>query len=219
MSEAASYLGVPTSTFATWARGYERRPEGRQPVMGKPLLTTVGRGALTVPFIGLAEGMVLAAFRETGLPLQRIRPALDRLRQEGELQHALASEHLFTDGAEILYGYAKAQGEKQIRLLTVVRSGQHVFHEVIEHYLTRIAYRDGWAASVTLPTTERPILVANPDVGFGQPLFAFGGARLRDVASRVGAGEPIESVADDFGVPIEDIRAALAEATSTATAA
>jgi hypothetical protein len=54
----------------------------------------ISNGRLTIPFVGLAEGMVLAAFRETGLPLQRIRPALERLEPEMGLEHALASEHL-----------------------------------------------------------------------------------------------------------------------------
>ncbi len=59
--------------------GYLKHARGRRDVRGDALLTSVGEGALTVPFIGLAEGMVLAAFRETGLPLQRIRAALARL--------------------------------------------------------------------------------------------------------------------------------------------
>ena len=103
VSEAAAYVGVPRSTFETWVRGYLRRPQGRRPVQGEALLTSVPGHTLSIPFVGLAEGMVLAAFRETGLPLQRIRPALDRLRAEHDLEHALASEHLYSDGAEVLY--------------------------------------------------------------------------------------------------------------------
>jgi hypothetical protein len=37
----------------------------------------------------------------------------------------------FHHGADVLYDYARAHGDKQLRLLTVVRSGQWVFHEVI----------------------------------------------------------------------------------------
>ena len=103
VAEAASYLGVPRSTFDTWVRGYVRRPEGRKVVRGDALLTSIPGARLTIPFVGLAEGMVLAAFRETGLPLQRIRPALDRLRHEVGLEHAPASSNLYTDGAEVLY--------------------------------------------------------------------------------------------------------------------
>ncbi len=111
VTEAASYLGVPRATFDTWVRGYVRRPAERRVVRGQALLTSISNGRLTIPFVGLAEGMVLAAFRETGLPLQRIRPALERLEQEMGLEHALASEHLYTDGAELLYDYAQSEGD------------------------------------------------------------------------------------------------------------
>jgi hypothetical protein len=70
------------------------------------------------------------------------------------LEHALASEHLYTDGAELLYDYAQSAGDEQLRLLTVVRSGQRVFHDIIDQYLERIDYDRGWAARVALPITE-----------------------------------------------------------------
>jgi len=128
----------------------------------------------------------LAAFRDTGLPLPRIRPALLRLAEEHELDHALASKHLFTDGAEILYDYALAHGDKQLRLLTVVRTGQRVFHDVIDRYLKRIEYTGEWADRLVLPTTEDPLLLADPKRAFGQPII-HGGPRLADVKSRIQA--------------------------------
>lgn len=218
VTEAAAYVGVPRTTFDAWANGYTRRPAGRTVIRGEPLLTTVPSGELRVPFIGLAEGMVLAAFRATGLPLQRIRPALDRLREEKELEHALASEHLYTDGAEVLYDYARAHGDRQLRLLTVVRSGQQVFHDVIERYLERITYRGGWAAQLVLPTTVEPLLRVDPERAFGQPVFIHGGARLVDVRNRIRAGEQAEAVAEDYGVPLADLRAAVAPTTPAAAA-
>ncbi|MCY4258928.1 MAG: hypothetical protein OXC91_01515 [Rhodobacteraceae bacterium] len=45
---------------------------------------------------------VVQAFRRTGLPLQRIRKALSILADQGELEYALASRQLFSDGASIL---------------------------------------------------------------------------------------------------------------------
>lgn len=216
VTEAAAYVGVARSTFDTWVRGYVRRPAGSKAVHGDPLLTSLPGRGLTVPFIGLAEGMVLAAFKDTGLPIQRIRQALDRLRTENELEHALASEHLYTDGAEVLYDYAQAHHDKQLRLLTVVRSGQRVFHEVIERYLTRITYEGGWAARLILPITEEDLLVADPERAFGQPIFIHGGARLVDVRGRIEAGEAEAAVAEDYGVPLQDVQAALAPPASAA---
>jgi uncharacterized protein (DUF433 family) len=109
-----------------------------------------------------------------------------------------------------------AHGDKQLRLLTVVRSGQRVFHEVIERYLARITYEGGWAARLILPITEEPLIVADPERAFGQPIFIHGGARLADVRGRVGAGEDEAAVAEDYGVPLEDVRAAVAPPTSAA---
>jgi hypothetical protein len=59
----------------------------------------------TIPFIGFAEAFVLSSFRKAGLPLQRIRPAVEILAKEIGVYHALASKSLYTDGAEVLFDY------------------------------------------------------------------------------------------------------------------
>ncbi len=103
VSEAARYLGVPASTFSTWAQGYVRHPtETRNEVKGSAIVTALPRRSpsdASIPFVGLAEGLVLAAIRRAGVPLQRIRPALARLGEEFGLEHVLASKYLYTDGA------------------------------------------------------------------------------------------------------------------------
>lgn len=99
MPEAARYLGVPVSTFRSWVHGYERRRQGRRPVRGVFIVTTLPRDAgVCVPFIGLAEAHALAAIRNAGVPLQRIRPALVQLSEELGIEHVLASRSLYTDG-------------------------------------------------------------------------------------------------------------------------
>jgi len=69
------------------------------------------------PFVGLVEAMVVQAFRRTDLPLQRIRKAFEILASQGELDHALASKKLFSDGANVLYDYATDAHDGQLRLL------------------------------------------------------------------------------------------------------
>jgi len=110
IGEAAGYLAIPPSTLTTWAYGYERRRAGTQNVNAKPIVTAVRperAGDPAMPFIGLAEAYALAAFRHAGVPMQRIRPAIDALAQELGLEYALASRRLYTDGAEVLYDYAR----------------------------------------------------------------------------------------------------------------
>jgi hypothetical protein len=148
VAEAARYLDVPASTFATWTHGYRRRPAGRREVVGGPVLTALPRSGVRapiIPFIGLAEGLVLAAMRRSGVPLQRIRPALERLEEEFGLAHALASQRLYTDGAEVLFDYAESADDptaaRAARELVVVRNDQRVFNEVVAAYLQRVKFR------------------------------------------------------------------------------
>ena len=88
------------------------------------------------PFIGLVEAAVVQAFRQTDLPLQRIRAALEVLEGQGELEPALASRKLMTDGADVLYDYARETANGQLGLLTVVKSGQRVYTDMIAEYRT-----------------------------------------------------------------------------------
>ena len=200
------------STLATWAHGYERRPEGRAVVKQGPVITALQpreADPRRIPFIGLVEATVVQAFRRTGLSMQRIRRALEVLVAEGELEHALASSRLFSDGADVLYDYAKSENDPQLRLLTVVASGQRVFHEVIQEYLERITFGDNWATELIVPVTKNRLLRVIPGVAGGDPLFTEGSAPLSAVHARFMAGEGLESIATDYEVPVEHISEAL----------
>lgn len=210
--EAARLVGMSPSTLDTWAHGYERRPAGRHAVLQGPVITSIGKtkgDRRSIPFVGLVEATVVQAFRRTGLSMQRIRRALEVLSDQGELDHALASRQLYSDGANVLYNYARNEGDKQLRLLTIVQSQQRVFHEVISEYLECISFDDVWASELILPVTERPLLRVVPEIESGDPLFVNGGAPLSAVRTRFVAGEPVKSIARDFGVPADDIGEAL----------
>ena len=223
VAEAAGCLGVPVSTLTTWGRGYVRRRASGAESVANPVVTFVGaaeRGPV-VPFVGLAEGLVLAAFRKAGVPMQRIRPALARLGEEIELEHALASRRLYTDGAEVLYDFAERSGDtpegRSARDLVVVRHGQRVFAEVVQSYLRRVEFaEDGYVRLIRLPIYTTAEVVVDPDRGFGQPVFVRGGARVEDVLAMFRAGEPLGVVSREFGVPqahLEDaVRVALPSA-------
>jgi uncharacterized protein (DUF433 family) len=206
-AEASRYLGMSESTFRNWSRGYRVVVKGRE-VTGHAVITALDKSGPrdpAIPFIGLAEGYALAAIRRSGVPLQRIRPAIERLNVEMGIQHALASKQLFTDGAEVLFDYAgKTRGDEAdaVRELVVVRNGQRVFPEVVSEYLQRIVFgADGFAAAVPLPGFEHADLVADVRRGFGQPIFSHGGARLEDALSLFRAGEELTTVAEEYGIP------------------
>jgi uncharacterized protein (DUF433 family) len=198
LRETAAHLGVARSTIHQWAR----------PADGRGALITVlprKSAEASVPFIGFAEAYVLSAFRRAGVPLQRIRPAVEILRREMGVDHALASRRLYTDGAEVLFDYA-AEDEDGLSNLFVVRTGQRQFTDVVRDYLRRITYGDdGWATSVRLPAYGTTEVVVDPPVAFGLPVVAHGGARVEDLVDRFVAGDTVADIADDFGVPAEEV--------------
>lgn len=224
VTDAARHIDVARSTFDTWVQGYERHPRGRARVIGKPVVTALpanGRGEPRIPFIGLAEGFVLAAFKEAGVPLQRIRPALDEIREHIGLEHALASRALYTDGAEVLYDYAERQGDtpeaRSARDLVVLRRQQRVFNPVVEAYLERIEFADdGWARMLTLPQYGDADVVVDPDRSFGEPIFASGAVEVEVVLGRFKSGEDIASLSAEFHVPEAQVLAAIRVHTATA---
>lgn len=222
VSDAARHIDVPRSTFDTWVRGYSRQPTGKAPVVGAPVVTLIpSDDGPSVPFVGLAEGFVLAAFRQAGVPLQRIRPALIRLQERLGIDHVLASKSLYTDGAEVLYDYAESTGDtpegKSARQLVVARNDQLVFREIVDSYLRRIEFAsDNWARAIHLPQYRTADVVIDPERSFGIPIFARGAARVEVVLSRFKAGESIEDLSDEFGVPHDELLDALRVHTDTA---
>ncbi len=213
VSEAARIVGVPLSTFSSWAKGYVRTWSDRSNVTGRPIVSHLPaqrRGDPTIPFVGLAEALVLAAVRESGVPMQRIRPALDALQMEIGLDHALASQKLYTHGAELLFDYGTREvdsdGSRDIESLVVVRNGQHVFVEVVRSYLARITYADdGYASRIEVPAYQIAKVVVDPSHSFGSPFFVHGGAKIDSVLHRFWAGESLEDLSAEYRVPAAEL--------------
>lgn len=213
VADAARIVDVAPSTLSTWAKGYVRHFADRPDVSGTPIVTAIpaaGAKSPTIPFVGLAESLVLAAVRRSGVPMQRIRPALVELQKSIGLDHALASKRLYTDGAELMFDFAESQRESEAgrlaRDLVVVRSGQRVFVETVESYLRRIEYGpDGYASLIHVPAYEHAEVVADPTRSFGAPIFERGGARVEDVLQRFWTGESLEELSAEFGVPLDQL--------------
>jgi len=197
-TEVAQLIATTQSSLQRWARGYQNPGASAQ-----KSLITVDRGGrgYTVPYIGLAEAYMIRAFRKAGVSMARIRPTVEKLRDEMGLSHALASERLQTDGAEILW-HLQEQGHGESRLV-VIRNNQAVFGEVVKEHLRKIDYRDGFAGRITLPGHYGADVTVDPRINYGQPTVAKYGVRVDDLLGRVKAGEDVKHVAADYDLPYE----------------
>ena len=121
----------------------------------------------------------------------------------------------------MLYDYGKTGEDEDAacaaRELVVVRSDRRVFNEVVEAYLRRLEFADdGYVQLIRLPAYEVAEVVVDPARGFGQPIFARGGARLEDALALFRAGEPLAVVAEEYGVPRAELEDAVRIATRVA---
>lgn len=203
--DVAQIVGAPTSTVHRWAEGYRDRGTWKPPLIE---LSNPGRG-YTVPFIGLAQAFVLWSFRRAGVPMQRIRPAVEALEQGLGLEYALASNRLVTDGAEVLWQAEPGSADDR---LIVVRSGQAVFNQVVGEYLRQIEFTGDYASSFGLPRFDRLKVTVDPLVNGGRPTIADKGIAVEDVLGRLRAGETTGSVAEDFDLDEGEVRSLLFQA-------
>lgn len=201
IGEAAWYLGVPVNTLRYWTRGRGA---------ARPLVTVVPaerRREPVLPFIGLAEAFVVAAFRRSTrfrIPMQYVRKALLAVEADIGLEHALASRRLYTDGARLLVAHGR--DDEGVAMLAEAVTRNYVFTGTLEGYLRHVSFADdGWAARLTLPVAERSMVVIDPYRASGQPLTIRGGARVVDIVDRFRGGESPGLIAEDFGVPVDDV--------------
>jgi uncharacterized protein (DUF433 family) len=96
------------------------------------------------------------------------------------------------------------------RELVVVRNNRRVFSEVVEQYLRRIDFAsDGYAQLIRLSQYQVADVTVDPDYAFGRPRFARGGASVDDVIDLFRAGEPVDTVAEEFGLSRDEVEDAI----------
>jgi uncharacterized protein (DUF433 family) len=201
MREAGIYLGMPPRTFQRWAA---RGDSGK----GKSLITTIpggGSKSISVPFIGLAQGAVIAAFRRIEkLPMNYVRDLLLVLDEELGIENALASNRLYIHGGQVLFDHAKELGgEKQ---LAEVLTKNMAFNPVVKGGLRLIRYgTDEYANRVRLPAIPSSVVEVDPYRGSGKPITVHGGIRAIDIMDRFRGGESPGRIAESFEIPEEDV--------------
>lgn len=204
-------LGLHHGTSSRWIDGYERAGRFYQPVI-RPERT----GDDVATWGEFVECRLLAEYRDAGVTLHRMRPAVERLREMTGSPYPLASAQLWL-GAEGRELVARVQDDVHLSdklNLVVVRSGQHVLDW--SPRATRFRGSVRWSGqdvesipvSIT-PDEDNPEIEIDPERGYGDPVIKGRGVTTSVIRELVQAGEPIESIAESYELERSQVEAAL----------
>lgn len=209
-ADAARLAGRSPKTVRNWVRGYRYPARGRL-VRARGVIVPTTDDPSTLSFINLIEAVALSAFRTAGVPMQRVRRALDYIAKEIDVSHLLASERLLTDGLDLIYEFERKTGDS-VGLVNISRGGQKAFEQVIASYLHELEWGRDRFASRWWPGSARPgegPIVVDPRRGFGSPVIAATGIRTEDLFARFAAGESVRALSDDYQVSSDTVEAAV----------
>jgi uncharacterized protein (DUF433 family) len=202
-------LSLRPGTAKRWIDGYVRAGVAYQPVI-RP--ETTGNEAVT--WGEFVETRLLSEFRDKGIPMINLRPAVSRLRDELGVRYPLAyaKPYLDVDGRELVRAIQNELDLDAGLWLVTVRSNQLVLTTPADHFRRSVEFAptaDGGSdvAARIHPFPDDGRVVMDPLRRFGQPVVR---AVPTDViAEQFRAGDPIEMISDLYELPSEEIQAAI----------
>ena len=189
--ECARYLGLPAGTLRNWVTSNDDD--------GAPLIQPAGLEPSALSFINLVELHVVAALRRHhGVPMLRIRNAVQYLERQLRVEHPLARRELLTDGFSVFIEHLES-------FLNLSARGQLEMREIVRAYLQRVEHDDDIGLAVRLfPFTrgdrlQAPtLIVIDPSVSFGRPVVMGSGVRADVIVNFFNAGETIADLAHEY---------------------
>jgi uncharacterized protein (DUF433 family) len=193
---AASYAGVTSQTVRNW----------QKPSVGGVVLGHREAGS-SLSYMHLQELAIVSAMRRLGVKLSTIRLARDYLGRELKTPFPFADERVKSDGQDVLLTLKDELPEDAAETLLVAnRGGQLAWAEIVGRRFEQFEYERGLA--LTWHLTEDRRVVIDPRISFGAPTV--NGTPTWVLEGRYAAGETPEEIADDFGLYLEDVQAAVA---------
>lgn len=203
---AARVLRMSRSTLHRWLEGGERRGKWYEPV-----LRPEPSGSREVTWGELVEARYLREYRQTHLvKLWRLRAFIAYLRAELGVPYPLAHARPWVGADRRLFVVAQDEASLPPELWACVEptTGVMLLTHPAELFLERVEFdsADGPAVRLWPQGKDSPVVI-DPEVRFGEPSVR--GIPTESLAEQVRGGDVIEAVADDFGLDLDDLIAAL----------
>ena len=195
VSEAARYARTSPQTVSAWHKA------------GQGTLSDKGpRDALS--YLQLIEVAVVAAFRRSGVPLNRIRKARAYVATELKTEFPFAAYRFKTGGKSLLIAYEQIEGKGgQGKLLDVTSDGQLAWEAILGPTLRDFDYEAGLVIRWHVAGDQSSVII-DPRFAFGTPIVS--GTPTWVLKERWNAGESVGDIAEDFQIETADVTSALA---------
>lgn len=207
VGEAARLLRVPPSTLRWWLEGRVVRAKQYPPVIREE-----ANGSGLVTWGEFVEAGYLKEYRRRSVPLPELRRFIDELRRELHVRYPLAHLQPFVSAHRrlVLEAQRIAGVPPEFGLVLEVTSGQLLLGRAAESFIEHVEFsEDGeHSAARVFPDGKKSPVVIDPRRSFGAPSIR--GIRTDALAELIDAGEPPEEVAEDFDLPVELVKAAVA---------
>jgi uncharacterized protein (DUF433 family) len=216
LAVVARYLKVPLQTARSWVLGRDY-PTKAGPKRFPPLIQPADPAGHYLSFRNLAEIHVLDSIRrDDGIPIAKVREALDYLREHLNSAHPLADRRMETDGVDLFL-------REYRRLTNLNRQGQYALKELMDAYVHRLDwdrkglairlfpfYRDTREDEALFdPGREPRAIVIDPKIAFGRPVLVGSGVPTSTIAERHSSGESVEELAADYDESVDNINEAI----------
>ena len=213
--EAARQLRIPETTLIHWLEGEQRRGTWYPPV-----LRDMPTGSADITWGEMVEARYLREYRSRNVSMQKLRPFIADMRQRFGLPYPLAHLRPFTSGRRLLL---EAQDQlhlpPHLRMIYEVSTGQLILDPRVVGFLERVDFSDDDDQVVERirPAGKESPVVIDPRIGSGAATVR--GTRTEILAEQANAGASVDEIAEDFGLPVHLVKAALSYEWSALAAA
>ena len=210
---AARLVGLSTDRVRRWLHGYSRtypiRSGEVRTSRKKPVVRRDGAESSTfASFLDVVDLLFVKRFLDYGIPLQRLRKALDEAASILHGHH-FAQRSFFTDGRSIYLQIKSAPNADA--LLELLSNGQWVIAPVIRSVAHQIDFHDqSGLAERWFPLGRDKPVVIDPEIAFGAPSILGRGIKTANVYDFFRAeGEHLDSVSSWLKLSSLEVQAAV----------
>jgi len=198
VTEAARYAHTSKQTISNWQRIHGNRAG----VISK----RDEREGLS--YLQLIELGVVAAMRNSGVKLERIREAREYLRSEFESEFPFAHYRFKTDGKTLFMHYDQLVQTDKDKLLALNENGQLAWNEILSGLLHEFEYDTdiGTVLRWRVGGYDSPVRL-DPRIAFGAPHVS--GTATWVLRERWKSGEGLADIAEDYNLATTLVVAAL----------